>query len=254
MHLVPWPKKRSLLVLGYPDVYEAADHVVAVLRVGPHRVWKGSTIVLVDDMQKKGIHPRDAKLLPDGKGWLMVEFGGDDKTEADAQARALMAELAAQPNAPTMKLFDERGRGAAALEGARVGPRRDRVRARPEADAWEGWEDSAVPPAQRRRLPARAPRAASRTTAITPRSTATSARAASIRASTSICTPPTASSTLARVHGRGRRPRRQATAARCPASTATASRAASSCPSMFGHELVRGVPRVQGDLGSATAR
>ncbi len=30
-------------------------------------------------MKIKGLHPRDLKLLPDGRGWLLVEFGGEDR-------------------------------------------------------------------------------------------------------------------------------------------------------------------------------
>ncbi|HEY1587422.1 MAG TPA: FAD-binding oxidoreductase, partial [Polyangia bacterium] len=147
VRLVPWPKCRSLLVLGYPSVYEAADHVVEIRESGCMGL-EGLDDRLLDDMMKKHIHPKDTKLLPDGKGWLMVEFGGDDKAEADAKARALMTLLAARPHAPTMKLFDdeseehklwlvrESGLGAT----ARVpGQKRD---------AWEGWEDAAVEPAQ----------------------------------------------------------------------------------------------------------
>ncbi|MGZ3425015.1 MAG: FAD-binding and (Fe-S)-binding domain-containing protein [Polyangia bacterium] len=147
LRLVPWPKCRSLLVLGYPSVYEAADHVVEIRDSGCIGL-EGLDDRLVDDMLKKGIHPANTKLLPEGKGWLMVEFGGDSKAEADARARALMTLLAARPHAPSMKLFDdqseehklwivrESGLGAT----ARVpGQKRD---------SWEGWEDAAVPPAE----------------------------------------------------------------------------------------------------------
>ena len=145
VRLLPWPRCRSLLVLGYPSVYEAADHVVDIRASGCMGL-EGIDDRLVEDMRKKHIHPHDVELLPDGKGWLMVEFGGDTKAEADDKARALMARLHALPNAPSMKLFDdadeehklwtvrESGLGAT----ARVpGQKRD---------SWEGWEDAAVPP------------------------------------------------------------------------------------------------------------
>ena len=142
--LVPSPPVRSLLVLGYPSVYEAGDHVPEIRRHRPIGL-EGMDDRLVNDMIKKHLHPQDVKLLPDGRGWLLVEFGGDTKDEADAQARALMSALRAAGRPPTMKLFDdpaeehviwtvrESGLGATA-------------RVPGEKDTWEGWEDSSVPP------------------------------------------------------------------------------------------------------------
>ena len=144
VHLVPSPRVKSLLVLGYPSVYEAGDHVMEALEAGPTGL-EGMDDVLVSDMKQKGIHPEDIKLLPDGGGWLLVEFGGADKDESDAKAHRLMDRLKGVENPPTMKLFDdeweeehlwkvrESGLGATA-----------RIPGKP--DAWEGWEDSAVSP------------------------------------------------------------------------------------------------------------
>ena len=106
---------------------------------------EGLDDILVADMKKKGIHPKDITLLPEGGGWLLVEFGGESKDESDDQARKLMEHLKGVSNPPSMKLFDneaeeehlwkvrESGLGATA-------------RIPGEKDAWEGWEDSAVPP------------------------------------------------------------------------------------------------------------
>ena len=143
VRLVYSPPVRSLLVLGYPDVYRAADHIDEVLAAKPIGL-EGMDDVLVDDMIKMRIHPQDVKLLPEGGGWLLVEFGGDSKEEADDQARGLMEALRAAGSAPSMKLFDdpaqerviwtvrESGLGATAhVPGGRA--------------TWEGWEDSSVP-------------------------------------------------------------------------------------------------------------
>ena len=144
VRLVDWPKKRSLLVLGYHDVYEAGDHIPEIREAKPIGL-EGMDSVLVENMKKKNLHPQNLKILPEGKGWLMVEFGGETKEEADAKAGALMTILKGKPNAPHMKLFDdqkeeqmvwqvrESGLGATA-----------RVPGQP--DTWEGWEDSAVSP------------------------------------------------------------------------------------------------------------
>ena len=144
LRLVPSPPVRSLLVLGYSDVYTAGDHIMEILSHKPIAL-EGLDDHLVEDMKKKRLHPEDVKLLPDGGGWLLVEFGGENKRAADEQARKLMDALKNSAGAPSMKLFDDSeeeqtiwlvrrsGLGATArVPGAK--------------DTWEGWEDSAVPP------------------------------------------------------------------------------------------------------------
>jgi len=146
LRLVPSPPVRSLLVLGYPDVYQAGDHVPEVMEAQP-TATEGLDDRLISDMKKLGLHPEGVEILPDGNGFLLVEFGGDTKREADDKARALMDRLRRRhgDRAPSMKLFDDRneekiiwkvresGLGATAhVPGAK--------------ETWEGWEDSAVPP------------------------------------------------------------------------------------------------------------
>ncbi len=144
--LVYSPPVRSLLVLGYPDVYTAGDHVMEIMSHKPVGL-EGLDDRLIDDMKRKGLHPRNIKLLPDGGGWLLVEFGGESKQESDGKARDLMNDLQGKDNAPSMKLFDnpheeqliwairESGLGATAdVPG--------------EPNTWPGWEDSAVDPAR----------------------------------------------------------------------------------------------------------
>jgi FAD/FMN-containing dehydrogenase/Fe-S oxidoreductase len=144
VRLVPSPPCRSLLVLGYSDVFVAGDHTSEVMAAGPIGC-EGIDQGLVDDMRHKGLHPRDIQLLPEGGGWLLVEFGGNSKQESDNRARALMARLTKQRHPPSMKLIDdpeqerlvwrvrESGLGATAfVPGKKL--------------TWEGWEDSAVPP------------------------------------------------------------------------------------------------------------
>src|SRR3954451_2124521 len=78
LHLVHSPAVKSVLVLGYPDVYCAGDHIAEIMRFKPTGL-EGMDDVLVHDMKKKGIHPKDITLLPKGGGWLLVEFGGESK-------------------------------------------------------------------------------------------------------------------------------------------------------------------------------
>ncbi len=144
LHLVPSPAFKSLLVLGYPDVYHAGDHVPEILEAAPIGL-EGLDDRLVDDMKKKNIHPHDITLLPEGGGWLLVEFGGDTKEESDAKARALIERLAKTQDAPSMKLFDDEAEEEH-LWKVRESGLGATARIPGEKDAWEGWEDSAVPP------------------------------------------------------------------------------------------------------------
>ncbi|HEY6969184.1 MAG TPA: FAD-binding and (Fe-S)-binding domain-containing protein [Candidatus Angelobacter sp.] len=144
VRLVDWPKKRNLLVLGYKDVYQAGDHVVEVAKSGVIGL-EGLDDVLIEDMKKKKLHPENTKLLPEGKGWLLAEFGGETKAEADAKATRLMAKLKLKPNVPTMKLFDDEKEEKMVWQTRESGLGAT-ARIPNEPDTWEGWEDSAVPP------------------------------------------------------------------------------------------------------------
>jgi len=146
--LVYSPPARTLLVLGYPDVYTAADHLMEVLAYQPIAL-EGMDDRLINDVRRKGLHPEGLALLPEGGGWLLAEFGGETREEADARARKLMEELGRRQGAinraPSLRLLDslregrmiwqirESGLGATAF-----------VPGKPIT--WEGWEDSAVPP------------------------------------------------------------------------------------------------------------
>jgi FAD/FMN-containing dehydrogenase/Fe-S oxidoreductase len=144
LHLVPSPPMRSLLVLGYPDVFGAAAHVPEILEARPIGL-EGLDDILVKDMKTKGIHPRDIKLLPEGGGWLLVEFGGETKGESDAKAQELMARLEGLAGAPSMKLFDDEAEEEH-LWKVRESGLGATARIPGHKDAWEGWEDSAVHP------------------------------------------------------------------------------------------------------------
>jgi FAD/FMN-containing dehydrogenase/Fe-S oxidoreductase len=144
LRLVPWPRARTLLVLGYPDIYTAADHVPAVLEEGPIGL-EAIDQRLMDDMKKKGLHDRYLSYLPDGHGFLMAEFGGDTQEEADARARAAIARLQASPPTPNCKVYDDPEQERKLWEVRKSGlGATARIPGSP--DTWEGWEDSAVPP------------------------------------------------------------------------------------------------------------
>lgn len=144
LHLVPEPPARALLVIGYPDVFAAGDHVTDILPLKPIAL-EGIDHLLIGYIRTKGHRAADLKLLPEGQAFLLAEFGGESQADADAQARHCQRLLEQQPNPPPSRLLDdpeeeeklwklrESGLGATAF-----------VPGIP--DMWEGWEDSAVPP------------------------------------------------------------------------------------------------------------
>ena len=144
VQLVDSPPVRSLLVLGYPNICTAADHAAELVERGPIAL-EGMDEGLVNDMTISGIHPDDAKLLPKGKGWLMLEFGGQTRQEADDKARKLMAFLREQSAPPSMKLFDNEDEEKR-IWGVRESSLGATAHVPHKRLTWEGWEDSAVPP------------------------------------------------------------------------------------------------------------
>jgi FAD/FMN-containing dehydrogenase/Fe-S oxidoreductase len=144
LQLVPKPKARSLLVLGYPSAYEAGDHVPEILPRKPIGL-EGIDQRLVENARHHGIHVDALDLLPEGHGWLLVEFGGDTKEASDAQARQLMEQLRQKEKPPSMKLYDEPEMENKLWEARESGLGATAFVA-DSPDTWEGWEDSAVPP------------------------------------------------------------------------------------------------------------
>ncbi len=143
--LIDAKAERVVLMLGHPDAYEAADYVTEILPFQPTAL-EGFDYRLYENIEKKGgPHRRFLGMLPDGKGWLMAEFGADRKQDVLELAHRVMDTLKGKSGAPSMKLFTEKedmahlwevresGLGATAFVPG-------------EPDTWPGWEDSAVAP------------------------------------------------------------------------------------------------------------
>lgn len=137
------PRHRRLVVLGYPDIFAAADAVPSLLR-HPLLALEGFDGTLIDQMRARPLNVEHLALLPDGHGWLLAELGDDEPNVADALADALLADLPAgvswrryndAERQSRVWLVRESGLGATAItsDGSRN---------------HEGWEDAAVAPAQ----------------------------------------------------------------------------------------------------------
>ena len=141
--LVESPRERVLLVVAYPDIYQCADRVPEIMAHKPIGL-EGFDDLLVGYTRKKGINSEGLALLPEGGGWLVVEFGANTAAEAESQAASLMQTLDRSPNPPNMRLCNKQ-------QAKRVWEVRESAlgvtsHVSGEPFNWEGWEDSAVAP------------------------------------------------------------------------------------------------------------
>ena len=145
LRLVGSPPARCTLALGFADGAAAAEPVCEILEHGPTGV-EGFDDVLLEQVRKKGLEFANTDRLPDGGGWLLVEFGGQDMGEATDKANGLMDALkkSGAGTPPSMRLLE--GDEASPVWGIRESGLGGTARVPGERPTWAGWEDAAVSP------------------------------------------------------------------------------------------------------------
>ncbi|WP_158750977.1 FAD-binding and (Fe-S)-binding domain-containing protein [Acidobacterium sp. S8] len=143
LHLTDSPPHRRLVGLGFADPFIAADHVPEVLEYRPIGL-EGFDGMLVDFMQRKKLAVDDVALLPEGRGHLLVEFGGWSPEDADSQVERFVQGISQTPASVRRYSSEEAPRVWHVRESA-LG---STVFVPGEPHGWEGWEDAAVPPAK----------------------------------------------------------------------------------------------------------
>ena len=144
LDLMHSPPCRRLAVLAFPDPFLAADAVPEVIAHGPIGL-EGIDEMLLDFMRRKQLAVDDVRLLPEGGGFLLCEFGAESDEEATAKAQDFLASAQRFKTPPTS------GRLYAPDQAARIWFVRESalgamVFVPGEPHGWEGWEDAAVPP------------------------------------------------------------------------------------------------------------
>ncbi|HEU4442451.1 MAG TPA: FAD-binding and (Fe-S)-binding domain-containing protein [Burkholderiales bacterium] len=135
VRLVKSPPERVLVVLGFADIYAAGDAVPRILAAKPI-ACEGLDEAIIGGLRQRGLRLDDIALLPPGKAWLMVEFGGDTREEAVLRAAALGGGVITD-KAMIARLWTIRETGASATSLNLGGKGVDPV---------VGWEDAAVDP------------------------------------------------------------------------------------------------------------
>src|SRR5437016_4100247 len=141
LKLIHSPRHRTLVGLGYRDAFFAADHVPEILQFHPIGLegFEGS---IVDGLQRKGAP--NLNLLPEGRGFLLAEFGADDPNEAHHLASQLIDRMQQVTDAPNARLYS-RSEARAVWQIRETGPRAAAFAPGAPAE-WEGWDDAAVAP------------------------------------------------------------------------------------------------------------
>ena len=125
-----------------PGCLRCRDAVPDVLETKPIGL-EGIDHMLVEYMKKKRFKLSDLEVLPDGRAWLVAEFGADTGDEAAAMASALIDKM--KPKGHACNLVKDKAkqqevwdvRDAALAVTAHIPG---------ESATWPGWEDSAVRP------------------------------------------------------------------------------------------------------------
>ncbi|MST31871.1 FAD-binding protein, partial [Acidimicrobiaceae bacterium USS-CC1] len=149
--LTPALLERTTAVVGYPSVEQAGDDVPDILSHFKPIGLEGIDEILINDQTQLGMDVEDIEELPEGRAWLLVQFGADTEAESVGQCEAFVQWLHGRGvgeerilvakseqeggNSEDLWTIREAGLGATAFP--------------PDGkDHWPGWEDSAVPPSE----------------------------------------------------------------------------------------------------------
>ena len=141
LKLINNPLHRSLVALGFDDAFIAADHVPEILELKPIGL-EGIEGSIIDGLRRKQAPHMD--LLPEGHGYLLVEFGSDDPDTCRQRAEQLVGRMQKLSQPPGSRIYTpEESKHIWQIREA--GPRAAAFAPGAPAE-WEGWDDAAVAP------------------------------------------------------------------------------------------------------------
>jgi FAD/FMN-containing dehydrogenase/Fe-S oxidoreductase len=145
LRLVHSPPVRTLVIVGFDDIFTAGDHVAMCNAHNPIAL-EGIDGSMFEYMHDKGMSTSGRALFPDGGAWLIVEFGGDSKHDAAASAQTLMDGLRSRNISDSrIKLFED-VKQEHLVWTIRESGLGSTSKIPHDPDFYPGWEDSAVPP------------------------------------------------------------------------------------------------------------
>jgi len=145
VRLLPWPAKRSLVVLGYPDSPTAAEHVTDVLETNPVGLEFFERGVITN-LKAKGFGSVGMEELPAGNTFVLIEYGGESQSDTDAAGQNVVRKLESMPNTPDIRQYDDEQHQADIWEIRRGAIGSTRIPQ--QHGGLVGWEDAAVDPSR----------------------------------------------------------------------------------------------------------
>jgi FAD/FMN-containing dehydrogenase/Fe-S oxidoreductase len=149
--LTPALLQRTLVVVGYPALADAAEHCMEIVEHWRPIGLEALDEELIQNQEQQGMHAGDIEELPkDGsKAWLLVQFGADSAEESVCTAKEFRSWLVDVKGYDAQRIEVRRskqeGGSSQDIWEIREGGLGSTAFARGE-DNWPGWEDSAVPP------------------------------------------------------------------------------------------------------------
>ncbi|HET9075787.1 MAG TPA: FAD-binding and (Fe-S)-binding domain-containing protein [Acidimicrobiales bacterium] len=154
LKLIPSLMERTTVVIAYPKVEDAGEHVQEIVDQFKPIGLEGIDHILIQDQQLLGLNLSDLDELPArdrSNAWLLVQFGTDDEAETTRKVKAFCAWLDSQgydhSRYAVMRSAQEGG-NSEDVWTIREGGLGSTAFPPDGGDHWPGWEDSAVPPSK----------------------------------------------------------------------------------------------------------
>lgn len=143
VRLVPYLEK-SMAVLAFDSLEHAADAIPAVIALKPI-ACEALDEQFIQAMRRKHYLEDHISDLPPGKAWLIVQCGGKDQKEADANGHAFVEGARKLPHLTSAVFVEDAEKRATLWDIRKAGLPITAWVPGQKRDTWEGWEDSAVP-------------------------------------------------------------------------------------------------------------
>lgn len=148
LRLVTSPSVRVVLVLGFDDIYVAADAVPEYEKFGPIAI-EGLDRAIIRGLQARNLAQAEIKLLPIGDAWVVMEFGASTMEAAVEQAERAAEYFRNRPHGPrpSTRVVPEKAVQQQIWSIRENGASATQLSIDPDIpDPKVGWEDAAVDP------------------------------------------------------------------------------------------------------------